>query len=166
MKKLISILLTVALLLSFGLFAIGSSDAEDTSGDQGSGSAAITEIDPTKLGNYNIEIKSCRLAKDYEGKDIVIIKYGYTNNNDTATSFMTAVTTKLFQGGVGLNECYVADESANYSADNQTKDLQKGATLDVEVAYELNDTTTDVVVEVTEWISLNDAKITKTFKLA
>ncbi len=166
MKKLISICLTAVLLLSFCLFAIGSSDAEDTSTNQGSDSATIPETDPTKLGKYNIEIKSCRLAKDYEGKDIVIVTYGYTNNSDDATPFMTAVSTKLFQSGIGLNECYLADESANYSSDNQMKDLQKGATLDVEVAYELNDTTTEVVVEVTEWISLDDAKITKTFKLA
>lgn len=166
MKKLISILLTLALLLTFGLFALGSGESDEKTSDQGSGNTVVEQSDPTKLGNYNIEIKSCRLAKDYEGKDIIIVKYGYTNNGDTATPFMTAVTTKLFQGGIGLNESYVPDDSANYSSDNQRKDLQKGATLDVEVAYELNDTTSDVVVEVTEWISLDDAKITKTFKIA
>lgn len=166
MKKIISIILTVVLLFTFGLFALGSGESDTSSTDQGNGNVTSTETDSTKLGKYNIEIKSCRLAKDYEGKDIVIVTYGYTNNNDTPTPFMTAVTTKLFQGGIGLNECYIADESANYSADNQTKDLQQGASLDVEVAYELNDNTTDIVVEVTEWISLNDAKITKTFKLS
>lgn len=167
MKKLISVILTIALLGAFALFALGSGESEPTTGDQGSSSAdATVNDDPTKIGDYNVDIKSCRLAKDYEGKDIVIVTYGYTNNSDTATPFMTAVSTKLFQGGVGLNECYVADDSANYSSDNQMKDLQKGASLDVEVAYELNDVTTDVVVEVTEWISFDDSKITKTFKIA
>ena len=65
-----------------------------------------------------------------------------------------------------MNSAYILDDSANYSSDNQTKNIQKGATLDVEVAYMLNDNTTDIVVEVKEFISFNDKKITKTFKIA
>ena len=42
----------------------------------------------------------------------------------------------------------------------------KGATIEVEVAYELNDTTTDIEVEVSELISFNDSMITKTFSIA
>lgn len=165
-KKLLSIIATFALLAVFGVLALGSTTSEPTTSDQGGDNSVQTQADPTKLGDYNIDIKSARLAKDYEGKDIVIITFGYTNNSDSATSFITAVSPSVFQGGVGLNECYFADESANYSADNQTKELQKGASLDVEVAYTLNDATADVIVEVTEFISLSDNKLTKTFSLS
>ena len=72
---------------------------------------------------------------------------------------------EAYQDGVGLNKCYVAADSANYDSENQSKKIKKGASLDVEVAYVLNDETTDVVIEVSEFISLNDKVITKTFKI-
>ena len=46
------------------------------------------------------------------------------------------------------------------------KEIKKGATLDVEVAYELNDATTDVEIEVKELFSFSEKVITKTFKIA
>ena len=45
------------------------------------------------------------------------------------------------------------------------KEIKKGATLSVEVAYTLNDTATPVEIEVSEMFSLNDNKITKTFTI-
>lgn len=67
---------------------------------------------------------------------------------------------------MGLNEAYLLADDANYSSDNQTKEIKKGASLDVEVAYELNDTTSDVEVEVKELFSFSDRTITKTFSIA
>ena len=46
------------------------------------------------------------------------------------------------------------------------KEIKKGATLEVECAYELNDTTTDIEVEVTETFSFDDEIVTKTFSIA
>ena len=119
----------------------------------------------SNLGNYNIVIDSCRLAEDYSGEPIVIVKYLFTNNDDDPVSFMVAVSDDVFQNGVGLNSCYLVDDSANYSSENQMKEIKKGVTLEVEVAYELNDTTTDIEVEVSEFISFNDKKVTKSFKI-
>lgn len=164
MKRIVSILLAVLLLATFGLFALGSGSESGTE-DQGSGSAA-TETSKANLGDYNIEIKSCRLAEDYSGKKVVIVKYGFTNYAENAVSFSVAVEDEVFQNGVGLNNSFMLSDSANYSADNQTKEIKKDASLDVEVAYELNDTTTDIEVEVSEWISLSDKTITKTFTIA
>ncbi|MDD4700536.1 MAG: DUF5067 domain-containing protein [Oscillospiraceae bacterium] len=163
MKKIINVLMAAVLLVTFGAFALGS--GESTEKSQNSGTASNVSTDTTSLGDYKVEIMSCRLAKDYSGKDIVIIKYGFTNNDDDSRAFFTAVNTEVFQGGVGLNNSYVTAEDANYSADNQTKEIKTGATLDVEVAYELNDNTTDLDVEVSELISLNKNKITKTFSI-
>lgn len=162
MKKWISLILAVVLLLTFGLFAMGS--GESSTDDQGS-SSANADANKGNLSDCNIEIKSCRLATDYEGKKVVIVNYGYTNLSENATSFMTAVEAEVYQNGVGLNEAYILDESANYSSDNQTKEIKKDAALDVEVAYELNDETTEIEVEVTEWLSLDDKKVTKTFTI-
>ena len=165
MKKLLTLLMAVVLLLTFGLFALGSSESDSSADDQGSGAAAV-DTAKTNLGDYNVEIKSCRLAKDYEGKDVVIVTYGFTNYGDDAASFSVSLEDAVYQSGVGLNKAYVLADSANYSADNQTKEIKKDASIDVEVAYELNDTTTPIDVEVSEWISFDDAKVTKTFTIA
>lgn len=181
-KKTLTIAATLLLISIFGMLALGSSSGSTATTDQGTGSAAQVSpsdnaattdqgTDSASQGNSSftdctIDIKSCRLAKSYDGKAVAIITYGYTNNSDSATSFCVAVKTNVFQNGIGLNNAYILDKSANYSADNQTKELKKGSTLDVEVAYELNDSTTDIVVEVEEFLSFKDFKVTKTFKIA
>ena len=183
MKKLISILLAILLIATFAFFAIGS--GEDETVDQGDGSVAdntgesapdaaqeqdaadTTAVDDSALGEYSIVIDSCRLATDYEGKPVVIVKYVFTNVSDEdAISFSVAIDDNVYQNGIGLNSSYVVDDSADYSIDNQSKEIKAGASLDVEVAYELNDTTTPIEVEVKEWISFDDKTITKTFTIA
>ena len=164
MKK-ISWLIAALMLCAFFVFALGSGEKETV--DQGEGQADKSAAESGELGDYSVTIDSCRLAKDYSGKDVVIVKYTFTNvGNDDATSFTFAFNDQAFQGGVGLNNAYVFDESANYSSDNQMKEIKKGASIEVEVAYELNDTTTDVEIEVEELISLNDKVVKKTFKIA
>ena len=164
MKRWISLLLALLMITAFMAFAVGSS-SEGTDADQGTDSATV-EKGNTNLGDYSVVIDSCRLAEDYEGKAVAIIKYIYTNNSDTATSFMVAFDDAVYQEGLGLNPSYVVADSAKYNADEQMKEIQKGTSLEVEVAYELNDTKTDLNVEVKELISLSDKKITKTFTIA
>lgn len=166
MKKLLSFFLALAVLCCFALFALGSSSEEGTS-DQGSGSAEQSKDDNSSLGDYSVEIKNCRLAKDYEGKDVAIVTYKFTNaSNDDATAFYIAFEDAVYQNGVGLNKAYVLDDSANYNPDNQTKEIKKGASIDVEVAYELNDSSTDIEVEVKELFSFSDKTLKKSFSLA
>ncbi len=161
------ILLAVLLAMLFVVFAMGSGEDTATDADQGSDSAKTTVADNTALGDYSVEIAECRLAKDFEDKDVVIIKYKFTNNNnDTATAFFTAFDDAVYQNGVGLNEAFVLADSAEYDSANQTKEIKKGATIDVEVAYELNDTETDVEVEVSELFSFEEKTITKTFTIS
>ena len=165
--KRINMLLTVLLIAVFMVFAMGS--GESTTENQGSGVAANqpSESVSGSIGKYSVVIDSCRLAKSFDDKDVVIVKYIFTNVADEdAAAFYLTFDEEVYQNGVGLNEAYVLDDDANYSADNQTKEIKKGASLEVEVAYELNDTTTDIEVEVKELISFNDTTITKTFSIA
>lgn len=165
MKRLLTLLMAVVLLLTFGLFALGSSESDSSTDDQGNDSAAA-DTAKTNLGDYNVEIKSCRLTEDYEGKKVIVITYGFTNYSDDAASFMVATNAEAFQGGIGLNQTLFVKDGDPYSSDDQMKDIKSGASLDVEVAYDLNDETTPVDVEVTELISFDDAKVTKTFTIA
>ena len=155
---------TILLIAAFFVFAAGS--GESSTSDQGSDSVTTTEKNEDAIGAYSVAIDSCRLAKDYEGKEVIIVKYVYTNvSNDEPTAFYIAFDAAVYQNGVELNEAYILDDSANYSADNQTKAIKKGASLDVEVAYTLNDTTTDIEVEVEELFSFNDDKLVKKFSI-
>ena len=159
-------LLMLAVCMVFALFAIACGEDTTTTVDQGSETVVATEADNAAIGDYSVEIDSCRLVKDYEGKDVIIVKYIFSNVSGTdPISFMVAFDDYASQNGVGLNESWFVDESANYSSDNQTKEIKMGATLDVEVAYELNDTTTPVDIEVKELFSFDDKTLTKTFEI-
>lgn len=115
------------------------------------------------LGTYNVVIDSCRLAEDWTGNPIIIVKYVFTNYSEYPASFWLSIEDNVFQDGIGLNECYLPDESANYSSDNQTKEIKKSATIEVEVAYTLNNTTAPVEVEVSRNSFIHNTTITKTF---
>ena len=161
MKKAITFITLFALVLVTLCSCLDTGDTQD----QGSGSASPGNSSSSTLGDYDVVIESCRIAFDYLGEPIVIVKYKFTNNGDDPAAFMWSVDSAAFQGGIGLNECYIAADSANYSSANQTKEIKKGATLSVEVAYELNDSTTDVEVEVSEYFSFSNKKIVKTFTI-
>lgn len=165
MKK-ISFLLAVLLIVAFGVFALGSGESETA--DQGKDKITVnTEVDKnTELGDYSVIIDSCRLAKDFENKNVVIVKYIFTNNsNDTPTAFFTAFDDTVYQKGVSLNNAFVLKDSAKYRADNQTKKIKKGKSINVEVAYELNNIKSDIEVEVKELFSFNDKTLTKKFSI-
>ena len=175
-KKIVIIIVAVVV----ALIVIGSLSTDDESNGDNYGGEVTSkdEIEETyqhiesakkeeakNLINCNVEIESCRLASDYTGKPIVIVKYIFTNKIDEPRAFSYSVEDGVFQNGVGLNKCYFAVDSANYSTDNQYKEIKKGATLDVEVAYELNDTETNIEVEVSEYFSFTDRKVTKIFSI-
>ncbi len=141
----------------------GSAGGSD-SANQGEGSADPSPSS-SALGNYEVVISSCRLAEDYEGKPVVIVKYKFTNNDSEPAAFYVTLEANVYQDGVGLNKSYILADSANYSSSNQTKEIKKGASIEVEVAYELNDTATPIDVEVAEFFSFSDKKISKKFNI-
>lgn len=157
-KRLILAILVIAL---FAVFALGSSDSGTD--DQGSQNANSNQ---GNLGDYNVDINGCRVAQDYEGKPVIIIQYTFKNiADDEAASFAWSISDKVYQNGVELEQAYSLDDSANYSSENQSTNIKMGASIEVEVAYELRDTTADVEVELEELISFNDKSVKKTFKL-
>lgn len=173
MKKALTFVTLFALLLAILCSCLDTNNTQEqdrgntssaNSSDSSSNNASKNPSN-SNLGDYNVIIESCRLSIDYKDAPIVIVKYKFTNNGDEPASFSWSLEDRAFQDGVGLNECYTADDCANYSYDNQTKEIKKGASLYVEVAYVLNDSTTDVEIEVSELFSFSDKKITKTFSI-
>lgn len=175
MKKALRIIAAIMLIAVFAVFALASGEEETK--DQGSGEAnasasstveSTSDSDDDKIGDYSVVIDSCRVAKakGYQEKDVVIVKYIFTNvNDDEPASYYLTFEDEVYQNGVGLNKAYFLDDSANYDSENQTKKIKKGASLEVEVAYELNDSATDIEVEVKELFSFNDTTLKKTFSI-
>ena len=137
LKKLISIILALMVLVVLASCSVESEQPMETV--QGADNVVTQLNNDNNLGDYMVEIKGCRMAEDYQGNPIVIVTYSFTNNGDEAAAFYLSLEDEVYQDGIGLNKSYVVADSANYSSDNQSKSIKKGATLDVEVAYELND---------------------------
>lgn len=165
MKKFISLLLSASVVAAFAFFAVASgSDSNETVTQTGETAVASSETNQD-LGQYKLEIKTARLTKDYEGKKVIVITYGFTNNADNAAAFTWTFDDKVYQNGVSLEKCYVIADGDPYDEANQNKEIKNGVSLDVEVAYVLNNDTTPVDVEVKELISFSDKTITKTFDI-
>jgi hypothetical protein len=126
----------------------------------------VETVAPTNdINGFVVEIKTCEIATDYEGNPIAIVTYGFTNNSDEAAAFYTSITAKAYQGGIETETCYFVGDDVNYNADNSMKEIKPGATLDVQEAYVLNDTTSDLEIEVSDWLGFSNTVITKTFTL-
>ena len=157
MKKIFGIIgfLVVAAVV-IGIIFGGGDNASQGEGTADKGNAAA-------LGDYEVVIEGCRLAKAYDGRDIAIVSFKFTNaKHSEAKSFLWSITDQAFQNGVELSTCYTAD---GYNHELAEKEIKQGATITVEQAYYLNDTTTEIEVEVSEYMSFSGKKITKKFSI-
>ena len=118
------------------------------------------ETDAGDLGDYHVVIKELTLAKDYNGEDVGVIDYEFTNNSDKNAMFLTSITTKAFQNGVALQLAIMTESGY---VDSMTE-IQPGATLNLKVPYKLTDMTTPISVEATKLFS-DKVKLTKEFIL-
>lgn len=170
----------VLLMIIVGMFDTEPSVGEDndppvvnaqTAGSD-AGSTIKAENQPkaasSKIGNYEVTVLSAQVVKNTsDGKYNLIVTYSFTNNATESKAFGYAVSPKLFQNGVEIPELWSRIGIEDYyDFDNQHKEIKPGTTLEVQEAYELADTTTDVEVEISEWISLSKKTISYTISLA
>lgn len=158
---LLVVIVVIALIGSVG----GGDEPTTNTGDTQNGVIETTVANASKLGSYEVEIKNARLTTNYEGKPVVVVTYGFTNNSSEPAAFFLSVEEGVYQNGVGLEKAYVLNDNDPYDEANQNKEIKSGVTIDVDVAYLLNDTETDVDVEVKEFMSFSDDMITKTFSI-
>ena len=116
------------------------------------------------IGNYRVEIKSARLGKDYDGKNIIIIKYSFTNNDTEPASFSYAFDCTAYQSGIELSESLGYSDDQSISFEEKYVDIKKGATIEVEIAYELRNLSDKIEAEVSSFkYDLRDDKVTGIF---
>lgn len=168
MKRFISLIMAVMMLALGSAFFTGCSNSTKSTDAKTQNAQAETvkedENNDGQLGDYVVDIKSSRFSKNLSGEKVIIITYRFTNNSSKATSFMVACDAKAYQDGVEIERDFMVQDKS-YDSNSSTKDIKSGKTVDVEIAYTLNDTKTDVDVEVSELISLSDDMVTKTFKI-
>lgn len=184
-KTSVKTIVTVIISVFFFFWSIGNATSSSSKGDTptnpstvytntSSNSTTSSEVSAEtngkqegdiKNGKFNVKIKDSKVVKN-DGDDILIVTYAFTNNSKESQSFMYSIDDKLFQNGVELGDVFgswgIEDD---YDFDNHSKEIKSGVTLDVQVAYELNDTTTDVEVELCEWL-FDDDPVTYTIKLS
>lgn len=114
----------------------------------------------------NIEFDSYRLVKDDAGNDIIILKYNLENNGKYITCFANECYLELYQNGVGLIEAYDLPQECHYNSEDQCRNLKGGASYEIEVAYELTDTTTDVEVILEDYKSFKSKTKTEIISIS
>ncbi|MDR1464696.1 MAG: DUF5067 domain-containing protein [Oscillospiraceae bacterium] len=116
------------------------------------------------VGDFEVEILSLKKVKSTDNKDAIVVTYKWTNNSAADKSFATALAAKAFQNGTELGLAVVIGEEMDGT--KLIADVKPGASLEVQKAYALADSS-DVLVEVSELISLiSTAKVTRTFALS
>ena len=156
--------LLILIVILIILIKVGSSDSDDTEVE--SNSVVSTTENKSSLGDYEVEIKDFRLIYNYDDKPVAIVTFSYTNNSDTAESFVWAFVTHAYQNGIEAESTSYFDDDDYDDTNNQSKEIKSGATIEVKEAYLLNDTTTPLEVEVGKSFSFDDTKITKTLDIA
>lgn len=172
------ILIVLAVIVVIGVFAGGGSDKDSVSSsssaapaqqeqaaDEGSDEGATESAESIEVAEpepepepepeneeYAVSIAGVKLAKDYEGKDCAVVTYTFTNNSDDTISFASVFYPKVFQNGIECDSAITLDGIEN---DNYLTDIRPGATIDVDMAYELQDMS-DIEIEVKELISWDD----------
>ena len=171
MKKILTLIMSA--ILVFGLAACGGSE-EPVTEPQGT-EAQGTEVqepateekkEETKDdGVIDLVTETCTMtytkhevSKDWDGNDCLIFYFNYTNNGEEASSAMVDTFVQCFQNGI---ECETAIlEEDNKGIDNYMKDIKPGVTLEVAIAYVLEDMS-EVEIEAAEAFSFDDIKDTQ-----
>lgn len=115
------------------------------------------------LGDYDVSIISHRVTKNYDDSPVIIVKYAFTNNSDEAASFDWTIEDHLYQNGIELTETIIVDD--NYNTELSYSEIKPGVTLELEKAYSMRDTTSQITVELSKLISFTDDVLTYTIDL-
>ena len=110
---------------------------------------SIGDFEQVVVKDYTLDYLGYEMAKNYEGKDYVRIKFHYTNNSNESESYMWAVSTTAFQDGIELKEAYIDDSERG-------TEIRPGKSIDIIEAFYLRSLTTPIELEFDVWMSWDD----------
>lgn len=170
-KSLLSLILAFALAGCFGIMGCSSEEPAESGDAAAAEEAAAEEATPAEEEapetDYPITIDDAVVTKDFEGKSALVVTYTWTNNGEDAQMFETVYSAKAFQNGIQLDYGTLGmDEEEKYDVYASMNEIKPGTTQTVNQVYLLDDKS-EVSVEVTEWISFDEAILAeRTFKVA
>lgn len=174
--KLKWVIIVIVVLVAIGIFT-GGNDKEDKNNSQANEqhtpqdvqtdtqseeTQALQETDDGIINfdgeGYNVTYVKHELTEDNEGNPCLLFYYTFTNNGEENASAAVNSYIKVFQNGVQCDPAFLLDSPD--SSSNYMKDVQPGYSVEVCQEYKLSDTS-DVTVEVSDLISLDDKKDTQ-----
>lgn len=93
------------------------------------------------LDDYEIRYKGAAVMPDVDGQSAVVLTLDFTNNGKEATSYLWAVSEKVFLDGIALDMATV-QQGAKTSAtvtEAQLTEIMPGKTIEVKSVYHLPD---------------------------
>ena len=91
------------------------------------------------LDDYEIQYKGFTVMPDVDGQSALVLTLDFTNNGKEATSYLWAVSEKVFLDGIGLDTATV-QQGARAGAsvtEAQLTEIMPGKTIEVKSAYHL-----------------------------
>ena len=141
-------LLLAALMLLGSLTACGKDKAKDSN--------------LIKLGDYELRYKGACIMEDSDGNDAIVLTLDFTNNGKDNASYLWSVNETVMQNGVELEVATVFTDYDTFETviDGQFTDVAPGTTLEVQTAFVLNDTTSEIKATFEELLGSKKGTIT------
>ena len=145
--KLLCLLLAALMLLS-SLTACGKDKAKDSN--------------LISLGDYELLYKGACIMEDSDGNDAIVLTLDFTNNGKENASYLWSVNETVMQNGVELEVATVFTDYDTFETviDGQFTDVAPGTTLEVQTAFVLNDTTSEIKATFEELLGSKKGTIT------
>ena len=151
MKRILCLILSLFMVL--GLAACGpEEDLVPTTPTEPPTSATESAED----NQYGVAFTHATISKDWEGEDSLFVYLTWTNKTDRTTCFWTEMTAFAYQKDIELKTTFPDYYDPDFNLyENQDVGISPGDTIDLIVCFKLNDITTDVQVELKDFITLD-----------
>ncbi len=139
----------------------GTAPSTNTAPTQVPTESATPSEDGLIGGKYNVKFNEAqKVVSQYEPGDLLMVTYLFTNNSQETVAADTVLMLKGFQDGVEVDRVF----DSSLTGDNESKSIRPGASIDCKVLFKLS-STNNLEVEATEFLGMDNSKVTKTYTL-
>lgn len=133
-RKLLCLLLAALMLLSLAACGKGEEETKDPN--------LLT------VGEFELRYKGASIMKDYAGNDALVLTLDFTNNSEETTDYFWSIYETAMYNGTELEMAvvYLNEETLESVDDSQYQDVAPGTTVEVQTAFELDNTTGEVEI--------------------
>ena len=128
----------------------------------GKGSGETKNPNLLTVGEFELLYKGASIMKDYAGNDALVLTLDFTNNSKETADYFWSIYETAVQNGTELEMAlvYLNVEELESVDDSQYNDVEPGATLEIQTAFELVDITGEVEVTFEEMEGSKNDSIT------